>query len=208
MFERHLDYKDYWERRYREGGTSGAGSYGEHALYKSTVVNQYIENYRVESALEFGCGDGNQLGLLNIPRYTGLDISSKAVERCRDAYAADASKEFAIYDPRAPLDLGQYDMTFSLEVLMHVINEDDFVSTLDGMFAHSSRLVIIQAPLFELIPYRRGHHERYRELLPYLEPYKFEVIDVLIHPSVTYEQRRAGEVGEMSSDFVILKRPE
>lgn len=206
LFKKHLDYRGYWEKRYSTGGNSGAGSYGEHAAYKASVVNRLIEQHGIHSILELGCGDGNQLGLLEAERYVGVDISRAAVDRCRNAYAHDHSKQFMIYAPREHLDLGMFDMTLSLEVLMHVIDEADYVATVEKLFAHSSNLVVILAPLFPLLKYERGSHERHRELMPYLRNDDFELVEQIIHPSVTLEQRREGEIGQMSSDFVVLRR--
>jgi len=104
------------------------------------------------------------------------------------------------------LDEGLYDAAVSLEVLMHIIEERDFVATLELMFSHARRIVVIQAPLVELIPYYKGSHERHRELLPYLEREDFDVEQVIVHPSVTLDERLAGAIGDMSSDFVIMRR--
>ncbi|MEM6772492.1 MAG: hypothetical protein AAF597_18085, partial [Bacteroidota bacterium] len=69
----------YWEARYRKGGNSGAGSYGELARYKAEVINAFIEEHGIESVIEFGCGDGHQLGLLKMTNYLGVDVSTTAV---------------------------------------------------------------------------------------------------------------------------------
>jgi hypothetical protein len=36
----------------------------------------------VRSAIEFGCGDGHQLTLVDYPRYTGVDVSETIVRHC------------------------------------------------------------------------------------------------------------------------------
>lgn len=208
FFKRGFDYKSYWQDRYRQGGDSGAGSYGEHAEYKAAVVNKVFRQYGVKSVLEFGCGDGNQLRYMDYQQYVGLDVSREAVNRCRRMFASDETKRFKTYSPRRGLREGMFDATISLEVLMHVIDEVDFVATLDLMFEHSRDIVVIQAPLIELIPYTPGSHELHRELMPYLEDYPFTLLDVIVHPSVTYEERLSGAIGAMSSDFVILRRDE
>ena len=199
-----LNYRQYWERRYRAGGTSGAGSYGDHAAYKASIVNAYLRTYDIRTVLDFGCGDGNQLGYMDYRDYVGLDVSKAAVKECRRKYLHDSSKRFRTYDPRKRLNEGAFDLTVSLEVLMHVVDEKDFVATLDAMFAHAAKLVIIQAPLFELVSYQPGSTERHRRIEPYLAKYDFDIVDTIIHPSVTREQRERGEIGEMLSDFIVL----
>lgn len=206
FLRRGFDYKKYWQDRYKQGGNSGAGSYGEHAEYKAAVVNDILREHGVHSVLEFGCGDGNQLQYMNYEEYVGLDISREAVRRCRAMFASDKTKRFKTYSPRRRLSEGVFDATISLEVLMHIVDEAEFVATLDLMFEHSRDIVILQAPLVELLPYVSGSHELHRELLPYLEAYPFTILDVIVHPSVTYQDRLAGVIGAMSSDFVILKR--
>src|SRR3954469_5502180 len=97
---------DYWERRYASGGTSGAGSYGPVSLFKAEVLNEWVETHAVASVLEFGCGDGHQLGLARYPRYTGLDISRTALDRCVRQFAADETKSFFIHEPRLFVNRG------------------------------------------------------------------------------------------------------
>ena len=53
----------YWDTRYAGGGTSGAGSYGPAAKWKAAAVNKWVAELGVEDVIDFGCGDGNQLGL-------------------------------------------------------------------------------------------------------------------------------------------------
>lgn len=77
----------YWEERYRKGGNSGAGSYRKFAIFKAEVFNEFIERNGITSVIEHGCGDGNQLGLLKIQNYIGLEVSEEAVRRCRKLYS-------------------------------------------------------------------------------------------------------------------------
>src|SRR6185369_13409893 len=74
---------DYWERRYTEGGTSGAGSYHRLALFKAEVLNEFVARQGIRSVIEFGSGDGAQLELANYPRYVGVDVSKAAIETTR-----------------------------------------------------------------------------------------------------------------------------
>ncbi len=71
----------FWERNYQRGGTSGGGSYGELACGKADFLNAFVREHAVESVIEFGCGDGNQLSLAQYPSYIGLDVSRSAIER-------------------------------------------------------------------------------------------------------------------------------
>src|ERR1700760_1333334 len=85
---------DYWERRYVRGGNSGVGSYGRLANFKAEFLNDFVEQHRINSVIEYGCGDGSQLKLASYPSYIGIDVSPRAVEICRALFAADRSKRF------------------------------------------------------------------------------------------------------------------
>lgn len=65
------------ESRYRLGLTSGSGSEVELASYKAGIVNNFVRERPVRRAVEFGCGDGQQLALAVYPQYLGLDVSPK-----------------------------------------------------------------------------------------------------------------------------------
>lgn len=73
----------YWENRYLKGGTSGKGSYNKLAKFKANIINLFITQYQINSVIDFGCGDGNQLQFANYPYYIGLDISKTAISMCK-----------------------------------------------------------------------------------------------------------------------------
>lgn len=130
----------YWEMRYRFGGDSGAGSYGEFADYKADILNTFVAEHEIKSVIEFGCGDGNQLSLASYPQYLGIDVSPTAISRCRKRFHADASKMF--------LESADYheqtaDLAISLDVLFHLVEDDVYQDYLDRLFAAGNRFVII-----------------------------------------------------------------
>src|SRR5947207_2716559 len=92
---------EYWETRYADGGNSGAGSYEKFAAFKAEVLNDFVRTHGVQTVIEFGCGDGNQLSLAEYPTYTGFDISATAVTICRNRFAGDPSKTFRRVDEYA-----------------------------------------------------------------------------------------------------------
>lgn len=153
----------YWDLRYRMGGDSGAGSYGAEADYKTTFLTRCFAENRVESVIDFGCGDGNQLRRLSMPRYCGYDVSSAAVERCRAAYADDMSKEFHTLDRYGGT---MADATLSLDVLYHLVEQRIFDAYLDRLFNASRRVVVIYAVDHEEERRVRGRHVRHRRFTP------------------------------------------
>ena len=136
----------YWEERYQKGRGSGDGSYGRLAEFKAEVVNRFVEAHGIASVVEFGCGDGNQLGLASYPRYTGLDVSPTAIRLCKERFAADKTKSFYLYDTHCFVDHQQRfvgDLTLSLDVLYHIMDEVTFNAYLEQLFDAARRHVIV-----------------------------------------------------------------
>ncbi|MAO63645.1 MAG: hypothetical protein CL666_01465 [Balneola sp.] len=132
--------KDYWKSRYIKGGNSGAGSYGRLAQFKSEVINSIIEKYDINSIIEFGSGDGNQLKYFKPIKYLGIDVSELAVEKCIRLYHRDALKEFKV--------LNDYngetaDCSMSLDVIYHLIEEEVYYDYMNELFNASRKIVII-----------------------------------------------------------------
>ena len=138
----------YWEQRYTSGVSSGQGSYGRLAAFKAETINNLVSEYRVESVIEFGCGDGNQLKLANYPTYVGLDVSKKAVEICKEQFSGDTSKNFFLYEPHCFDDsLRKYkvDLALSLDVIYHLVEDDIYSLYLNHLFGAAEKYVIIYA---------------------------------------------------------------
>ena len=144
--------RDYWERRYASGKTSGPGSYGEQARFKATIVNDFVREHHVESIIEFGCGDGNQLLLAEYPRYIGLDVSPAALSICMEKFSDDLTKSFFLYDSLSFVDnarLFQADLALSLDVIYHLIEDAVFRTYMKHLFSSAKRFVIIYSCDFE-----------------------------------------------------------
>lgn len=133
--------EQYWTLRYRTRGlNSGPGSYGRLAEFKAEVLNRFVEENAVGSVIELGCGDGNQLRLAKYPSYRGFDVSADAVRMCRRAFSGDPTKSFA-----AMKDLGDNvaELTMSLDVIYHLIEDAVFEAYMTALFGASTRFVCI-----------------------------------------------------------------
>lgn len=142
----------YWESRYASGGTSGAGSYGRLAAFKARVLNEFVAKHAIGSVLEFGCGDGNQLGLADYPAYTGLDISAQAIGLCRNRHGHNLTRRFFRYDPADfPQDSPwlRADLSLSLDVIFHIVEDHLFESYMRHLFDSAARYVIIYSSNME-----------------------------------------------------------
>jgi SAM-dependent methyltransferase len=133
---------DYWDARYAAGGNSGTGSYGDLAAFKANVLNDFVVEHHINSAIEFGCGDGNQLSLSKYPDYLGFDVSPRAVKRCQDLFREDASKRFVVYDDRY-VNAEKADLALSLDVIYHLVEDRIYVRHMSDLFDAATRFVII-----------------------------------------------------------------
>ena len=160
----------YWESRYRKGMTSGSGSFGRLAEFKARVLNNFIADNHIQSVIEFGCGDGNQLALSNYPSYYGLDVSDTAIDICKQRFKADTTKEFIFYDPfrfTFEKDL-KAELSISLDVIYHLIEDHIFEKYLKHVFNSATRYVIIYSSDYdEYNPI--AAHVRHRHYSSYIE---------------------------------------
>jgi SAM-dependent methyltransferase len=136
----------YWEQAYARGGTSGPGSYGTLASGKAEFLNDFVKSRSIESVIEFGCGDGNQLSLASYPRYVGLDVSRTAIKMCMHRFAGDRGKSFFLYDSSCFADnakLFRADLTLSLDVVYHLIEDAVFEAYMRQLFDSAARYVVV-----------------------------------------------------------------
>jgi SAM-dependent methyltransferase len=155
--------RPYWEARYSGGGNSGAGSYGHLAHYKADILNEFVEFRQVESVIEFGCGDGNQLSLARYQSYIGLDVSKTAIKKCVSLFHEDSTKHFFLYTPdKFGRDVNKYaaDLGISLDVVYHLVEDKLFTFYMKHLFEVSQKWVIIYSSNHNEII--KGSHVRHR----------------------------------------------
>jgi hypothetical protein len=163
--------KSYWENRYAEGGTSGAGSYGRLAEFKANVLNGFIGDNDIESVIEWGCGDGNQLSLVSYPSYVGVDVSPTAIDVCTKKFGADRSKTFYTYDEATVLTATtKYDLSLSLDVIFHLTEDHAFNEYMKNLFSSSDRFVIIYSSDSDTLT-DEAQHVRHRQFSKWVELY-------------------------------------
>jgi hypothetical protein len=156
----------YWEQRYVKGGNSGHGSYGALAEHKAEVLNAFVKERGINSVIEHGCGDGNQLTLAEYPSYLGLDVAPEAVRMCRERFAGDPTKSFCLvgdYDGK-PVDLAM-----SLDVIYHLVEDSVFDAYMRGLFASSKRYVAIYSSDTDQQPAVAPDHVRHRRFTDWVK---------------------------------------
>ena len=163
------DSPSYWEQRYASGGNSGAGSYGVLATFKGEFLQRFIEDNSIGSVIDFGCGDGNQIGFIKNTNYLGLDVSATAIDKCKREYESDPLKTFLLYGPRdriQNLGIPLADMSMSLDVIYHLVEDPLFERYIANLFSAATRFVIIYSSS------REGRcespHVRHRDVKSYV----------------------------------------
>jgi hypothetical protein len=165
--EKLNDSREYWERRYAKGGTSGDGSYKKLAEFKSEYINNFVVRNGINSVIEYGVGDGNQLTLAEYPSYIGFDVSVNALERCRKLFNNDENKLFILVDEYSG---ERADLTLSLDVIYHLVEDDVFETYMSRLFSSSDRFVIIYSSNATDLDYaNKAPHVRHRVFTKWVE---------------------------------------
>ena len=156
----------YWRHRYGTGGGSGAGSAGRLAEFKAETLNGLVRRRRINSVIEFGCGDGAQLALSEYPAYIGFDVSADAVSRCQQAFAADQTKAFKLLDAYAGETA---DCALSLDVVYHLVEDSVFAAHMQRLFAAAGKHVVIYSSNFNRPQQGCAAHIRHRKFSDWIE---------------------------------------
>ncbi len=165
-FQRFPGSGDYWQNRYRQGGVSEEGSVGILAQYKANIINQFITDNAIASVIEVGCGDGDQLALLNCAEYTGVDISEQVLESCRNRFKNDPSKSFMRL---AELGDRQSDLALSLDVVYHLVEDEVFHAHMQQLTVSASQFLIVYSSNTDKQQLIQGKHIRHRKFTDWLE---------------------------------------
>jgi SAM-dependent methyltransferase len=133
---------DYWRRRYASGGRAGKGTYGRLGAFKAKVVNDFFLRERVTSAVDFGCGDGDQAALFTVARYTGVDVSEAAIARAKVQFDGRTGWHFLTLE-EAALNHPRADASLSLDVIFHLVEDELFEHHMHRLFDAAERFVVI-----------------------------------------------------------------
>ncbi|MCH2197912.1 MAG: class I SAM-dependent methyltransferase [Flavobacteriales bacterium] len=146
LFKRSkFDSASYWEDRYAQGGNSGEGSYQHFADYKAEVINQLIDEFNLNSAVEFGCGDGNQLNMFRFEKYYGLDVSTTIISRLSKRFEDRPDLSFQVYKTGTSKEIPRCDATLSIDVIYHLTEPHVYDAYMNDLFASAESMVIIYA---------------------------------------------------------------
>ena len=73
-----MEDNDYWETRYRKGGTSGTGSLSDLKKWKWNLIDSFFEE--IDDVVDVGCGDLAFWHGKDCKKYVGIDISPHIIE--------------------------------------------------------------------------------------------------------------------------------
>lgn len=199
--------KEYWEKRYAQGGLSGSGSYGRLGEYKAEFLNSFVRKEDISSVIEFGCGDGAQLGLFEFRRYIGLDVSKTSISLCMRQYADDESKSFYIFDAEFIKDshkLFAAELSLSLDVIYHLVEDHVFEPYMHALFNAAQRFVIIYASNTDQNGETQPPHVRHRKFTDWVEEHEksWKLVDHIVNRY----SLKANEIDESFADFYIYSK--
>ena len=185
---------NYWENRYNSGGNSGLGSYGKYAEYKAKIINEYILKLEIKSISDFGSGDGNQISLLDgYETYCGYDISEYILNKCREIYKNNSKIKFV----NKINELPKSDMCLSLDVLYHIVDENEFKNYINHLFEKSMKYVLIFTSNHNRNDKNSVSHIFHRKTVDYIidNIKEFKLIDTIITNSL-----------DTSANFYLYKK--
>lgn len=193
--------EQYWINRYILGGNSGAGSSGKFAKFKAEVINNFVSKNGIKTIIEFGCGDGYQLQLAKYPEYSGYDVSPEAISICESLFKADDSKTFKLmseYSSNVKAEL-----TLSLDVIYHLVEDDNFALYMKRLFESSEKYVIIYSSNTFENPQIKAPHVEHRRFKDWIDSNKPDWRLIEFIPN-KYPSHTDGEGGSLS-DFYIFE---
>lgn len=192
----------YWEDRYRAGGTSGSGSYGRLAEFKADFLNNFVKTKNIYSVVELGCGDGAQLALANYPHYIGFDVSKTSIEICRKRFSDAQNYEFHLLDSSRFNNLAPVDLAISLDVIFHLVEDQIFDNYMRNLFSLTKSYVVIYADNRERSC--SSPHERSRMFTTWIEKNAadWELTEVVRN---RYPKNLSDPENTSQSDFFVFK---
>lgn len=185
----------YWVDRYKNGGNSGRGSYNAFAEHKAEVINNFIKKHNIQSVIEFGSGDGNQLEYFNFKNYIGYEISPAAIEICKEKFSHDDSKKFYHNDEYKKTSS---ELTMSLDVIYCLTEDEAYNEYMNRLFECSNKYVLIFSSNHSNNKLSRPHmkHRVFTDWIKQNKP-EFEQID--------FVKNRLAKAEQYVSDFYFFE---
>lgn len=190
---------EYWEERYVKNGNSGAGSYGRLAHFKADVLNKFVSDNKINSVIEFGVGDGNNLSLFKFNKYLGIDVSKTILSSVSKMFYGDNTKSFI---HTTEFNNQRADLSVSLDVIYHLLENEVFNKYMNNLFVAADRFVIIYASNKDE---PQAQHVRHRKFTDWIEKNKPDwKLQEIIHNKYLFDVKDPDNTS--FADFYIFKK--
>ena len=146
-----FDVPKYWDRRYRDGRSSGAGSEGTEGTYKAQYVSDFIAEHDIISIVDWGVGDGQVLQQIELPTnavYYGVDVSPTIIKRARERFPS-TYVFMTVDDYFHTFPIPRFSLALSLDVLFHFPDDNDYCRYLKHLFDSSVKYVIVYSTNYD-----------------------------------------------------------
>ena len=129
-----INSEKYWDDRYSYGGNSGSGSYGNDAQQKANFLNNILLKYNLDTVIDIGCGDGNNLKFFKPKNYIGIDVSETIIKKNISKFKYIDNYEFFVLKNNFSNILNYIDhlirnhalLVVSFDVIFHLIEDDKY----------------------------------------------------------------------------------
>ncbi len=137
--------KEFWNKKYSEGGNSGRGSIGKYRNWKWNKIRDVIGSFR--DVIDVGCGDlkfwehpiAQKIGKQKGFKYLGIDISEFIINK----HKTFAPKfDFVCAPSHAPIPR-KASVVFALDLLFHIMDDGNFEETLEQLCKASNQWIVI-----------------------------------------------------------------
>lgn len=199
-----LSSAQYWNQRYINNGNSGSGSYGRLAEFKARTVNDFLDEKGIDTTIEIGCGDGNQLSMIHYKNYVGVDVSPVIIEKNKIKFKDLRNYEFyCSLSERESYIQKKFDLSISMDVIFHLLEDSVFTSYIDDLFSLSNRFVVIYSSNHEeYTPWPEFRHRNFTGYIQQNYP-EWNLIRYLPNP---YPYKIGEESETSSSDFYFYEK--
>jgi predicted TPR repeat methyltransferase len=135
---RKFDNEKFWNNRYDNNPElgSGPGSRGEISSLKKKIIHDIISSNKIESVLDYGCGDLFCINPMQIPTYVGVDISDVVLKMNREKFP-----ERTFIRPEE-LTEKKFDLVICQDVLIHQDTEEKFFKLFNRCLETTNKLFV------------------------------------------------------------------
>jgi hypothetical protein len=167
-FRTRLDFQknviNYWNNRYKNGGNSGEGSHGQYANWKSHILESFFAAKNISTLTDLGCGDfQNKDAFLKLAQYHGYDVSNWQIRKLKKKHGRKRFKFHQIKTDRDYLRITKSEMSLSMDVILHLVDDEDYSQYMRALFNSSTNYVGILNTSTESNSTQMAWHNKFRD---------------------------------------------